>query len=472
MGLGHQFLVLLVGCVSLACYNYYRSITSPLPIPQFTFDEFWGPGDGSNYREDSTIRPFSIAYNSTVIDKLHGKLSDLPHITPPLEDAGAFEYGFNGIRLREVVTYWRTVYLPKWTTERERFLNRFPQFQTQIQGLNIHYIHVRPKVGTRTGGSQKTGFPLLLLHGWPGSMREFYDIIPRLTTPTDATDFVFEVIAPSLPGFGWSQGSAKVGLAPRKMAVIMRNLMARLGHERYFVHGGDWGTLIADLMGTFFPESVMGVHLSGCGVAGALATWKTVIASFAPSFFVEEPRHIPYYFPLMPFFKDTMLESGYAHLQATKPDTIGSALVGSPVGLAAYILEKFSTQTNRAFRSLPDGGLERAFTMDALLDNVMVYYLTDSITTSQRIYAEAFSVREMFSGELGKIPNRVPVACAKFRHDVMHTIDWALKDHFVNLVQSSHFDEGGHFSVMQLPEVVYTDLVQFVGKVKVSEFKN
>ncbi|XP_058125984.1 juvenile hormone epoxide hydrolase 1-like [Anopheles ziemanni] len=464
MGIVRQFLVLFVGCVSLAGYNYYRSLTVPLPIPEFTVDQYWGPGDGSKYREDTTIRSFTILYNSTVIDKLHKKLTDLPHITAPLEGAGAFEYGFNGHRLREVLHYWRTVYLPKWTTEREPYLNQFPQFITQIQGLDIHYIHVRPDFGA-SGGLKKTVVPLLLLHGWPGSVREFYDIIPRLIAPSQDRDFVFEVIVPSLPGFGWSQGSAKVGLGPRKMAIIMRNLMARIGHERYYVHGGDWGTLIGDLMGTFFPESVIGVHLSGCGVAGTLATWKTLIASLAPSFFVAEPRHIPYYFPLTAYFKDAILEGGYAHLQATKPDTIGAALVGAPVGLAAYILEKFSTQTNRAFRSLPDGGLERAFTMDALLDNVMVYYLTDSIATSQRLYAEAFSVREMFSGELGKIPNRVPAACAKFRHDVLHTIDWALKDHFVNLVQSNHFDEGGHFSVMELPEVVYGDLVTFATKV-------
>lgn len=189
-----------------------------------------------------------------------------------------------------------------------------------------------------------------------------------------------------------------------------------------------------------------------------------MIASVAPSLFVEK-RHVPYYFPLGSYFREILLESGYMHLQATKPDTIGTALIGNPIGLAAYILEKFSTQNDRAFRKLPDGGLERAFSLDALLDNLMIYYLTDSITTSQRLYAEAFSKRELFAGELERIPNLVPAACAKFRHDVLQTIDWALRGHYHNLVQSNHFDDGGHFSVMQVPEVVYRDILEFVEKV-------
>ncbi|XP_049279605.1 juvenile hormone epoxide hydrolase 1-like [Anopheles funestus] len=459
MGLGTQFLCLFVGCISLTGYQYYREITTPLPVPTVKFDEYWGPGDAAFYQGNTSIRPFKISYNTSVIQKLIRQLTDVPHLAAPLEGAGAFEYGFNSDRLQEIIHYWREQYLPKWSTEREPYLNRYPHFKTQIQGLDIHYIHIRPNAD-----QQKTVIPLLLLHGWPGSVREFYDIIPLLTSSSHEKDFTFEVIVPSLPGFGWSQGSAKVGLGGQKMAIIMKNLMERIGHKRFFVHGGDWGALITDVMGTYFSKNVLGIHQSGCGVIGTLATLKTMIASFFPWVFIEE-RHIGYYFPLQSYFKEILLESGYMHIQATKPDTIGTVLVGNPVGLAAYILEKFSTQTNRAFRMLPDGGLERAFNLDALLDNVMIYYLTDSITTSQRIYMEAFSKRELFAGELERIPNMVPTACAKFKHDVLHTIDWALRGHYTNLVQSNHFDEGGHFSVMQLPEVVYRDLVQFVGKV-------
>ncbi|XP_058058591.1 juvenile hormone epoxide hydrolase 1-like [Anopheles bellator] len=462
MGLARQFLVLFVACCSLWCYTLYCDLTKPLPVPQLNLDEYWGPGEAAKYREDTQIRPFDVSYNASVLLTLRRKLNDLPKLTPPLEDAGPFEYGFNSDRLKEILHYWRTNYLERWR-DRERYLNQFPHFKTQIQGLDVHFIHVRP---TEVHPSTKV-LPLLLLHGWPGSVREFYELIPRLTKPlADERNFVFEVIAPSLPGYGWSQGSAKKGLGAKNIAVIMKNLMARVGHKRFYVHGGDWGALVTDLMGTFFQEDIIGMHQSGCGVAGTLATVKTIIASFAPSYFIEE-QYIPFYYPFETYFHEMVLESGYMHLQATKPDTIGTVLVGNPVGLAAYILEKFSTWTNKEFRTLTDGGLEKFFTLDALLDNVMIYYLTDSITTSQRLYAEVFSVDDLFSGELGRMTTVVPSACAKFRHDLLHTIDWALRDHYRNLIQSNHYEDGGHFSSMQLPEVMYKDLVQFVEKVEI-----
>ncbi|XP_035783636.1 juvenile hormone epoxide hydrolase 2-like [Anopheles albimanus] len=463
MGLASQFLVLFVGCLSLGSYKLYREHVSPVPIPPANLQEYWGPGDASSYRENPQIRPFSVSYGAEVLTSLRRKLDDhRSKLTPPLENAGPFEYGFNSNRLSEIVHYWRTDYLDRWA-DREAYLNQFPQFKTQIQGLDIHFIHVRPinvPVGARV-------LPLLLIHGWPSSVREFYDLIALLTGPAvvGERNFVFEVVAPSIPGYGWSQGSSKVGLGVKKIAVVMKNLMARLGHQRFYVHGSNWGTFIGDLMGTFFQEDIIGMHLCGCGAIGTFASLKTIIASLAPSYFIEE-RYIPFYYPLDEYWKELIHESGYMHIQVTKPDTIGATLVGNPVGLAAYILEKFSTWTNKAYRNLPDGGLERYFTLDALLDNVMIYYLTDSITTSQRLYAEAFSTKDLFSRELERMPTAVPVACAKFRYDVLNTIDWALQDRYRNLMQSNHYDDGGHFPAMQLPETVFRDIVQFVGKVE------
>ncbi|XP_065092833.1 juvenile hormone epoxide hydrolase 1-like [Ochlerotatus camptorhynchus] len=438
-------------------YKQYRDATSSLPVPALNLNQYWGPGDAKQYKQDTTIKPFKVAYPPEVIEKLRSKLNDAPTLVKPLEGT-AFEYGFNSNRLQDILKYWKSTYLNKWN-EREAFLNQFPHFQTQIQGLNIHFIHVKPNVpaGTKV-------LPLLLLHGWPGSVREFYDVIPKLTTKSNDKDFVFEVIVPSLPGYGWSQGASKQGLSPSRIAVIMRNLMARIGHKKYYVQGGDWGSLIANLMSTLFQDNVTGVHMNMCGMNGLQAILKSVIASFAPSQFVDE-KYVEYYYPAGPKFKYLLTESGYMHLQATKPDTIGTALVGNPVGLAAYIMEKFSTWTNPSYRQLPDGGLEKYFTLDSLLDNIMIYYLTDSITTSQRIYSEAFSAEEMAIG-IDRIPTQVPAACAKFKYELMHTVDWALRDHFVNLVQSNHFDDGGHFAAMQLPNVLYKDFVEFVKKVE------
>ncbi|XP_055594688.1 juvenile hormone epoxide hydrolase 1-like [Uranotaenia lowii] len=438
-------------------YKQYRDMSSPLPVPELDLKQYWGPGDGKSYKEDTSIKPFKVAYSAEVIEKLRSKLSDAPNFAKPLEGVG-FEYGFNSNRLQEILKYWRTDYLGKWT-DREKFFNQYPHFKTQIQGLDIHFIHVKPKVSAGT-----KVYPLLLLHGWPGSVREFYEMIPKLINKEAGQDFVFEVIVPSLPGYGWSQGSSKQGLSPSKIAIIMKNLMTRIGHPKFFVQGGDWGSLIASILATFFQDDVLGAHMNMCALDSPTAILKTVIASYFPSYFIEE-KYVPYYFPALPKMKELIVESGYMHIQATKPDTIGSVLVGNPIGLAAYILEKFSTWTNPAYRQLADGGLEKYFTMDALLDNIMLYYLTDSITTSQRIYAEAFTGQEMAVG-ISRIPTRVPTGCAKFRYELAHTVDWALKDRFVNLIHSKHFDDGGHFAAMQLPAVLAKDFIEFVKKIE------
>lgn len=192
-----------------------------------------------------------------------------------------------------------------------------------------------------------------------------------------------------------------------------------------------------------------------------MATFKQVIASFYPSYFIDE-KYVSWYYPFFPKFVDLLQESGYMHIQGTKPDTIGIALTGNPVGLAAYILEKFSTWTNPEYRALSDGGLQKYFTLDALLDNLMIYYLTNSITTSQRLYKEDLS--EMFSNELDRVPVEVPVGCAKFKYELAHTADNVLKEKFPQLIQSTHHDDGGHFAAMQLPKVLYNDYVDFIRK--------
>lgn len=457
--MGFVVRVLLVGVTLLlaAGFKQYKDATKPVPVPPLDLKEYWGPGDVKQYKEDTTVKPFKISYPPEVIEKLKSKLNDTPNFAKPLEGV-AFEYGFNTNRLQDILKYWKTSYLDKWN-EREAFLNQFPQFKTQIQGLNIHFIHVKPKVpaGTKV-------LPLVLLHGWPGSVREFYEIIPKLTTKSDDKDFVFEVVVPSLPGYGWSQGASKKGLDTLKIAVIMNNLMQRIGHQKYYVQGGDWGSIIGNLLATAFQDNVIGVHLNMCGTMGFQSLLKSVIASFAPSLFIEE-EFVDYYYPALPKQTYLLVESGYMHLQATKPDTIGSALVGNPVGLAAYILEKFSTWTNPSYRQLADGGLEKYFTLDSLLDNIMIYYLTDSITTSQRLYYEQFG-NQGFSRGFDDYPTKVPAACAKFKYELLHTIDWALRDHFTNLIQSNHFNDGGHFAAFQLPNVLYKDVVEFVKKVE------
>lgn len=183
--------------------------------------------------------------------------------------------------------------------------------------LKIHYIHARDQAS-----KAKNIVPLLVLHGWPGSVREFYEMIPKLIKTNDDTAFV--VIAPSLPGYGWSDGASVTGLNPSKVAVVMRNLMIKLGFKRFVIQGGDWGSSIGSSIAAQFPENVIAYHSNMCiGTSMApLGALKGFIASFYPSYFIPA-EHVDFVFPLKDKFSTIMEETGYFHLQATKPDTIG-----------------------------------------------------------------------------------------------------------------------------------------------------
>lgn len=199
-----------------------------------------------------------------------------------------------------------------------------------------------------------------------------------------------------------------------------------------------------------------------CVVNSPMANIKTFIASFYPSLFIEDEKLIKWIYPFGEKFMELLQESGYMHIQATKPETIGTALLNNPVGLAAYIVEKFSTWTNIEYRELADGGLEKYFSLDSLLDNVMIYYLTDSITTSIRLYKESFIEDSIY--EMGRVPLIKPTGCARFKHEIFHQPNFIIKDKFVNLIHTSIFIDGGHFSTMQLPKIMHADFVEFVKK--------
>lgn len=183
-----------------------------------------------------------------MISKLKTRLETLPDYHPPLEGTN-FEYGFNSNHLKQVIKYWRDGYLSKWEL-RQTYLNKYPHFKTQIQGLDMHFIHVKP-----AKASGRPVLPILLLHGWPGSVVEFYSLIEKLK---GNEEYDFEIVAASLPGYGWSQASAKKDLGYVEIAVIMRNLMTRLGYQKFYIQGGDWGSIIGSSLATLFPENVIG----------------------------------------------------------------------------------------------------------------------------------------------------------------------------------------------------------------------
>ncbi|KAI9583436.1 juvenile hormone epoxide hydrolase 1-like [Glossina fuscipes] len=458
MGFAGSVIIVIISLGATVIIKNYFFVSKHLPAPKLNLNAYWGPGSSALYKENTIVKSYDITVKSEVIADLKAQLQRPLKLHEPLEDVN-FEYGFNSYYLENVVKYWRDEYLANWP-KRESFLKKFPHFQTEIQGLNIHFIHVKAQ---QTAG--KTVLPLLLLHGWPGSVREFYEIIPLLTEPNDQNNYAFEVIAPSLPGYGWSQGSSKKDFGCAQAAVIMRNLMLRLGHKKFLVQGGDWGSIIGANMAALFPHNIIGYHSNMCGSMGPTTILKMIAAYFMPSLFYDK-QYTKFFKPLPELFSYLMAETGYLHIQATKPDTIGAALTSNPVGLAAYILEKFSTWTNPQYKHLPDGGVTRRYTLDALLDNVMIYYVTNSITTSVRLYAEQFS-QSQGQLQLDRVAVTVPAGCVRFQNELMHSTDSQLKERFLNLVHSTYHNQGGHFAAMELPKILYEDFIDFVKKLDI-----
>lgn len=244
---------------------------------------------------------------------LQYRLDHARPFTPPLEEIQQ-QYGMNTNLLKEIVTFWRTKY--NWKEREKLVFNKYPQYLTNIQGLDIHYIHVKPKP------TNLKVLPLLLLHGWPGSIREFFKAIPILTTPQKDRDFVFEVIVPSLPGYGFSQTAVRPGLGAAQIAAVFKNLMKRLGFEKYYIQGGDFGHIILHHLAVLYPEGVKGFHSNMCTVMTPKAILKMLIGSVFPSFVVR-PDHVNRITSVADYLSTRLLETGYLHIQATKPDTIG-----------------------------------------------------------------------------------------------------------------------------------------------------
>lgn len=306
------------------------------------------------------------------------------------------------------------------------------------------------------GRGSEPALAVLLLHGWPGSFREFYPLLDALSSPDSSTPRL-DLIVPSLPGYAWSSAAVRPGLGVPQMAVILAGLMRRLGHERYYVQGGDWGSQIASAMAAMYPRHVAGLHLNLCLPRTRKTHIYHALASVWPAFFMEQ-RFADRLYPLSSFLSRMLLETGYFHIQATKPDTVGAALADSPAGLAAYVLEKFSTGTNPAYRHAPGGGLTNNFSYDDLLDNVMVYWLTNSMTSAMRLYAENYTP-ENRALDVENVRVRVPTWCARFPHDFGYYPDWMIRHRYPELRGASDFDRGGHFASMEVPLLLASDML-------------
>uniref|UniRef100_A0A3P8U526 Epoxide hydrolase n=1 Tax=Amphiprion percula TaxID=161767 RepID=A0A3P8U526_AMPPE len=415
---------------------------------------WWGAGE-KPLSEDQKIYPFTVQTSDKEIEDLYERI-DRTRYTDPLEDS-RFHYGFNSTHLKKVVSYWRHEF--DWKKQ-VAVLNQYPHFKTRIEGLDVHFIHVRPPHRE----NQKV-LPLMMVHGWPGSFYEFYKILPLLTQNHDG--IAFEVICPSIPGYGFSEASHKQGFNSFAAARIFLTLMERLGFSQFYLQGGDWGSLITTNMSQMKPDCVKGLHLNMCmSTRGFKVLLSLMIGPYLPflvGFSREDVRR------LFPFFEKNVYsilrESGYMHIQATKPDTAGCGVNDSPVGLAAYILEKFSSWTDMKNRDLVDGGLERKFSLDDLLTNVMIYWTTGSIISSMRFYKE-----NLQSNPDNRVDAKtgifVPTGLAAFPDELMHTPKSWAQIRYRDIRSYTFMPRGGHFPAFEEPQLLANDIVQFVKKVE------
>ncbi|KAI5634357.1 alpha/beta hydrolase fold domain-containing protein [Phthorimaea operculella] len=343
--------------------------------PNLDFQRWWGKGERPK-QEDTSVRPFRIDFNDSMIADLKERLRNRRPFTKPLEGIQS-QYGMNTIYLEKNLKYWFEQYDFK---KRAELLNKFPHFKTRIQGLDLHFIHVKPQV------KNKKVLPLLMLHGWPSSSKEFVKVIPKLTTPRKEYDFVYEVVAVDLPGFGYSEGSTKPGLNTVQIGIIMKNLMKRLGFQKFYIQAGDWGSQCATQMSTMFQDDILGFHTNMPVSSMPKSTIKLLLGSLVPFLF----KHAEKVYPLKESLSYLVRESGYFHLQATKPDTIGVALTDSPAGLAGYLMEKMGICSNRDQLDTPHGGLDN-LDLDDVLDTVTIMWANNCVTTATRLYAEGLS---------------------------------------------------------------------------------
>ncbi|MDO8907235.1 MAG: epoxide hydrolase [Pseudohongiella sp.] len=375
------------------------------------------------------MRPFTIHISDEDIADLKSRLarSRLPDELSGTE----WSYGTNTSYLAELLSYWQHEF--DWRAQ-EAQLNRFDQFVTEIDGLDIHFIHQRSPHPNAT--------PLLITHGWPGSIVEFHKIIEPLTHPElhggDVND-AFHVVAPSLPGFAFSQKPSAPGYNPEKMAHILAALMQRLGYEKYGAQGGDWGGIINRIVAARYPDNVIGLH-SNFVLANPPSDADVRAATPAADLARREQRQA--------FMAN---ETAYQQIQGSKPQTLGVGLNDSPAGLAAWIVEKF-----HGWSDLPSGDPEEKFTKDEMLTNISVYWFTQSITSSARIYFENRAVP--MTEPLGFVT--VPTAGAIFPKEIYLTPRlWAEQSY--NIVRWTEMPQGGHFAALEEPELLLTDIRAF-----------
>ncbi|MGW6242197.1 epoxide hydrolase family protein [Streptomyces sp. NPDC055094] len=376
-------------------------------------------------RRTSDVHAFEAHATDTDLDDLRARLAAarLPEAATVHRAAPGprrWDQGVPLVDLVDVVNYWRTGY--NWRTFETR-LNQIGQFRTTIDGLGIHFLHRR---STRADAT-----PLIVTHGWPGSIAEFTHVIDELADPENADAPAFHVVVPSLPGFGYSDKPATTGWGIEKIAVAWVELMARLGYGEFVAHGGDWGGVITTILGGRFPEHVLGIHTTTAQAPPGLTTDGLTAAERE---WTEETRD---------FWR---LRAAYAKQQATRPQTIGYSLVDSPVGLLAWILDKFAEWTDTE-----DSPFE-TISRDSVLDDVTLYWLTRTGASAARIYYESHN--SLDPGLRVDVPSAISV----YPRDIEKCPRAWAQERYRQIVRWRSPETGGHFPSLEVPGYFVRDL--------------
>lgn len=369
--------------------------------------------------------PFAVAVPEEDLNDLARRL-DATRWPAQLHGA-SWELGTDLDYLRHLCAYWREGF--DWRAA-ERELNRWPQFMTSVDGQRLHLIHARSPV--------KDALPLVLTHGWPGSVFEFHKVIGPLTDPAahggDEAD-AFHVVCPSLPGYGWAGPDVQPGWDIRRTAQAEAAIMAGLGYRRYVAQGGDWGALASAHLPILDPEHVAGIHLS-----------QVIALPPRASADSDDPADEAARQALTRFIRDG---SGYSAIQSTRPQTLAYALTDSPSGLASWIVEKFRSWSDCG------GDIQSQFTADELLTNIGIYWFSRTAGSAARLYSESARM-----GSLGRPPKdfvEVPTSCAIFPADItLPPRRWA-ENHY-NVTRWTVMDGGGHFAALEEPSALVEDI--------------
>ena len=375
----------------------------------------------------SEITPFRIDVPEEDLGDLRDRLQRTRW--PDRETVDDWSQGAPLAFVQDLCRYWAESY--DWRKSEAR-LNEFPQFRTEIDGLGIHFIHAR--------SPHDDALPIVITHGWPGSIVEFHKVIAPLTDPTahggDAAD-AFHVVAPSLPGYGFSDKPTSTGWGAQRIADAWAALMVRLGYSRYGAQGGDWGAIVTTNIGLQDVDHLAGIHLN----------MPIVIPASA-----EEPTEAELA-ALAAMNEYNEWDSGYSKQQSTRPQTLGYGLADSPAGQCAWIVEKFWKWTDC------DGDPLSVLTRDELLDNVMLYWIPNTGASSARLYWESFRTASFD-------PVVVPVGCSIFPKEIFRTSKRWAEQRFPDLRWFNELDKGGHFAAFEQPATFVDEVRSFFRTVR------